>query len=146
MDTVAKMKRKLLLIFFMILVGGMLFVPMTSMVQAQGGVTTFSSLRVTNFYRAHPRATIVVTNNGTVLATGTNQPISSTAAVGTSGANIPVRPAGTLLILHNVGAQTITFTETGTLVSAGNIILGANDTATLLSNGTNWIQVGASNN
>lgn len=140
------MKRKIALLFLMFLTCAALFVPMTEMVQAQGGITTFSSLRVTNFYRAQPRTTIVVTNDGTVLPTGTYQPISSTAAVGTSGANITVRPAGTMLVLLNVGAQTITFTETGTLVSAGNIALGANDSATLLSNGTNWYQIGASNN
>lgn len=114
--------------------------------EAQGGVTGFANLRISNFYRAQQRTVIVVTDNATVNPTGTNQVISSTAAVGTSGANITVKPSGTILILRNVGSNTITFTETGTLVSAGNIALGANDSATLVSNGTNWYQIAASNN
>lgn len=114
--------------------------------QAQGGVTGFANLRITNFYRAQPRTTIVVTTNGSLNPTGTYQPISSTAAAATSGANITVKPAGTILTLVNVGAQTITFTETGTLISAGNVALGTMDAATFYSNGTNWYQVSASNN
>lgn len=90
--------------------------------------------------------TATITNNATLTPAGTFQPITAAAAVGTSGANITVGSTGTVLVLLNVGSNTITFTETGTLVSAGNIALGANDSATLISNGTNWYQVGASNN
>lgn len=121
-------------------------VSLGSDLQAQTGVTGFSNVRVSNFYRSTERATLVVVTNGTLNPTGTNQPISSTAAAALSGASITVKPDGSLLILRNVGAQSITFTETGTLRSAGNIVLGANDSATLLSDGTNWTQIGASNN
>lgn len=114
--------------------------------QAQGGVTGYANLRITNFYRAQPRAAIAVTNGGVVNATGTYQQLTSATAVGTSGANITVKPAGTLLVLVNVGANTITFTETGTLISAGNIALGQHDSATLISDGTNWRQIAGSNN
>lgn len=116
--------------------------------QAQGGVTGFANLRVANFYRAGLRSTVTVTGNGSLNPTGTYQPISATiaSAVALSGANITVKPAGTILILVNTGGQTITFTETGTLKSAGNIALGTLDSATLISNGTNWYQIGASNN
>lgn len=115
-------------------------------VNAQGGVTGYANLRITNFYRAQPRTAIAVTMNGWVTATGTYQQLTAAGAVSTSGAKIAVKPAGTILILVNSGSNTITFTETGTLVSAGNIALGANDSATLLSNGTNWYQIAASNN
>lgn len=114
--------------------------------QAQGDVTGFSSLRISNFYRAVPRAAITVTDNGTVNPTGSYQRLTAAGAVGTSGANITVKPAGTILILVNTGSNTITFTETGTLISAGNIALGAGDTATLLSDGTNYTQIAGSNN
>lgn len=115
--------------------------------QAQGGVTGFSNLRVSNFYRAQPRTAITVTFNSTVNATGTYQRLSAAfPAKSTSGANITVKPAGTLLILTNISTNTITFTETGTLVSAGNIALGQYDSATLLSDGTNWYQIATSNN
>lgn len=115
-------------------------------VNAQSGITDFTSVRASAFWMAAPKQTRVLTANGTLNALGTHQPISSTAAIGTSGANITVKAAGSILILRNVGAQTITFTETGTLISAGNIALGANDSATLLSDGTNWVQIAASNN
>jgi len=115
--------------------------------QAQSGITTFSSLRINNFYRAQPRTAIVVTMNGTVNSTGTNQLISAAfPAKATSGANITIKPAGTLLILTNVSTNTITFTETGTLISAGNLVLGQNDNVTLKSDGTNWTQIAAANN
>lgn len=113
---------------------------------AQGGVTGFSSLRVTNYYRAQPRTAIAVTQDATVNPTGTYQRLTAAGAVSTSGASITVKPAGTLLILVNTGSNSITFTETGTLISAGNIVLGAGDSATLLSDGTNYTQIGASNN
>lgn len=129
--------------------GGMLlqpdaFAPVP--VMAQGGVTGYANLRVTNFYRAQPRTAITLVSDATLNATGTLQQITSAGAVGTSGASITVKPAGTILILLNVGANTITFTETGTLKSAGNIALGALDSATLVSDGTNWYQIAASNN
>lgn len=114
--------------------------------QAQGGVTGYANLRISNFYRAQPRTAITVTANGTVNPTGTYTRLTAAAAVGTSGANITVKPAGTILFLVNVGSNTITFTETGTLKSAGNIALGATDTAILVSDGTNWTQLSGSNN
>lgn len=113
---------------------------------AQGGVTGFANIRITNFYRAQPRTAITMTQDATLNATGTYQRITAAGAVSTSGASITVKPAGTILILVNSGSNTITFTETGTLKSAGNIALGALDSATLLSDGTNWTQIAASNN
>lgn len=138
---------KLLLLSFIIaFVLAFPVINMGNALQAQGGVTGFANIRITNFYRAAPRTTMVLTSGSTVNASGTNQPISSTAAIFTSGALITVKPAGSLLILTNVGSQSITFTETGTLISAGNLVLGQHDSATLLSNGTNWRQIAASNN
>lgn len=112
-------------------------------VQAQGGVTGYANLRISNFYRAQPRAAITVGNGATVNATGTYQRLTAAGGV---GASLAIKPAGTLLVLVNVGSNTITFTETGTLISAGNIALGQNDSATLISDGTNWFQIAASNN
>lgn len=119
---------------------------------AQGGVTGFSNLRVTGFYRAVPRTAIVFTAAGTITnplyitPTGTYQRLTATTAVAVSGENIVVKPAGTILTLINVGSNTITLTETTHLKSAGNVALGAADAATFYSDGTNWYQVSASNN
>lgn len=116
-------------------------------IAAQTGVTAFGTVRVGAFYRAYPRTAITVTMNGWLTPTGTYQRIrNSTGAVATSGAKIAVKPAGTILILVNSGSNSITFTETGTLVSAGNIVLGANDSVQLISDGTNYTAIGASNN
>lgn len=114
--------------------------------EAQGGVTGFANLRITNFYRAAPRAAITVADNGTINSTGTYQKLTAAAAVGTSGDNLTIKPAGSVLILVNVGAQTITITETANMKSAGNIALGTLDSATLLSDGADWYQIAASNN
>lgn len=119
---------------------------------AQSGVTNVTTLvarrdiRAGAFIQASPVTSITLTMNGWLTPTGTFQPIRAAGAVSTSGARIAVQPAGTQLILLNVGSNTITFTETGTLISAGNIALQANDSATLISNGTNWYQIAASNN
>lgn len=127
-------------------------------ITAQSGVSNFTTIVASRdihaggdvlldgFLTLNPGAAISLTMNGFVTPTGTLQTLTSAGAVATSGARIAVQPAGSQLILLNVGAQTITFTETGTLVSAGNIALGAGDSATLISNGVNWYQVGASNN
>lgn len=117
-----------------------------SQVFGQGGVTGFSNLRITNFYRAVPRTAITVTDNSVIAVTGTYQQLTAAGAVGTSGDNLTIKPAGTILILVNSGAQTITITETANIKSAGNIALGTLDSATLVSNGTDWYQVAASNN
>lgn len=129
-----------------IVLASLLFIPISQEIQAQGGVTSFASLRATNFYRAHPRTAITVTNGGAIDATGTYQRLTAAAAVGTSGDAVVVEPAGTLLILVNSGAQTITITETANIKSAGNIVLGTLDSATLVSDGSDWYQIAGSNN
>lgn len=129
------------------LVAGAIFFSQPQPIAAQTGVVRFSTVSAGSFYRAVPRTAITVTMNGWLTPTGTYQRIqNSSGAVATSGAKIAVMPAGTILTLINVSANTLTFTETGTLISAGNIALGQNDAATLMSDGTSWYQVGGSNN
>lgn len=112
----------------------------------QSGITDFTNLRLNNFLLLRPRTAETITNGDTLNPTGSIQRVTAAGAVGMSGAEITVKQAGTVLTLVNVGSNTITFTETGTLISAGNIALGAGDSATLVSDGTNWYQVAASNN
>lgn len=128
-----------------LLVIAMLTLPIAD-IFGQGGVTVFSNLRITNFYRAQPRTALVVTNGGTINATGTLQRLTSAAAVGTAGTAITIKPSGTLLTLVNVGANTIVITETGVFTSAGNITLGPGDATTLYSNGAAWTQLSFNNN
>jgi len=73
------------------------------------------------------------------------QPISSTGgAIGTS--SVTIKSAGTILRLVNIGADAIVITDTGTLKLSGNITLGTSDSLLLMSDGTNWIQMGTSDN
>lgn len=133
-------------IFAWVAIAALLLVLAVPPLFAQGGVTGFANLRITNFYRSQPRTAITVTNNATINATGTYQRLTAASAVGTSGDNLTVKPAGTILILVNSGAQTITITETANIKSAGNIALGTLDSATLVSDGSDWYQVAGSNN
>ncbi len=87
---------------------------------------------------------VTVTNGSTITPTGTYQPIQSAGAVGTS--SIATGTAGTVLVLVNAVAQTITLTDTGTLMLSANLALGQYDSVTLISDGTNWIQLATSNN
>lgn len=93
-----------------------------------------------------PRTAISVTMNGTIDPTGSFQRLESAGAVSVSGDSVDVEPAGTILVLANVGGSTITITETASLISAGNVALGAGDTATFISDGDAWRQIAASNN
>lgn len=114
--------------------------------QAQTGVVRFNIVSVGRFLRLVPRTAISVTADGYITPTGSYQRLDSAGNVATSGANVAVMTAGTMLVLVNHGSNTITLTETGTLISAGNIALGPEDSAILLSDGTSWRQISGSNN
>jgi hypothetical protein len=139
------MKRYILISLISLLLIAGLSVPV-NVLFAQGGVTNFSSLRVSNFYRAQPRTALTVTMNGTINPTGTYTRLTAAGAVSVSGDDVTVEPAGTLLWLVNTGSNTITITETANIKSAGNIVLGTLDTAVLVSDGSDWYQVSGSNN
>lgn len=117
-----------------------------------GSVTVGDDLTITDDavfgsdITASPQATVTLTMNGSIVPTGSFMRVSSAGAVSISGANITAGTAGDVLVLLNVGSQTITISETTGLVSAGNIVLGTLDSATLIYQGASWYQVGASNN
>ena len=94
--------------------------------------------------RTSAAAAVTVTRGGTITPTGSYQPITATKASGTSG--IAILSAGTVVRFVNTSANTITLTDTGTLKLSGNAALGQFDTLTVLSDGTNWIEVGETNN
>lgn len=118
----------------------------TSGISTNNSVVAYGATSVGTFLSLQPGAVRVVTNGGTITPLASYQPISSTTAVGTS--DIAAAGAGTVLRLINVGTQTITLTDTGTLYLSGNIALGANDSLLLMSKGTGegWVQIGTSDN
>ncbi len=104
------------------------------------GVTTFTGLAVS------PAPVQVITQDATIRAIGSNQPISATAATSTSAIQTAGVPRGQVLFVTNVGAQTITITDTGATVLSGNAALGQHDVLELVFDGSNWLQVGKSDN
>jgi hypothetical protein len=115
-------------------------------VSAGTGLVSTGSTSVGTFLVVQQGTTQVLTADGTLTPVTSYQPISSTAAIGTS--SVGSAAAGTRLDIVNVGAQTITFTDTGTLRLSGNIALGASDTLSLVSAGTGqgWYQLATTNN
>jgi hypothetical protein len=94
-----------------------------------------------------PPTPIAVTSGGVITPAGIYQTLTSAGNVGTS--SVVTTTERKLLILHNVGANTITLTDTGALVLGGNAALGANDTLTLLSSGgttSKWVQLSKADN
>lgn len=104
-----------------------------------------AAFSVTGFLNGGLQTAITVDESSTISPTGTVQRISSSRAVGTSAISGRTTE-GRLLILVNVGSNTITLTDTGTLKLSGNIALGQYDSVSLVADGTNWIQLATANN
>lgn len=111
---------------------------------ATDDVTVGDDIVVGGLYQLTAATTITVSNDSTVTPTGSYQPLTSAANVGT--ATIAVQGAGTVVHLVNTTNTTITFTDTGTLKLSGNAALGQFDSLTLISDGTNWVEISEANN
>jgi len=107
-------------------------------------VTVGDDIVIGGLERLTAATAISVTTDGTVTPTGSYQPLESAGTVATS--DITVLTAGTIVHLVNTTNTSITFTDTATLKLSGNAALGQYDTLTILSDGTNWIEVGQVNN
>lgn len=105
-----------------------------------------STISIDTFLNTTPQTALTLVMNGDLTPTGTFQPVTAAGAVSVSGADIAAGTEGDLLVLLNIGSNTITLSETTGLVSAGDIALGTLDSATLVYRGTSWYQIGASNN
>ena len=94
--------------------------------------------------------TIAAGNTIAADACGSIKQITASGGVTTDTTNTFTAPAagnsGCCMDVINVGAQTITLDENANFVSAGDVALGAGDTARVCSNGTTWYQISGSNN
>lgn len=104
-----------------------------------GGSTLNGDVFLDDDLTFEEQTVIEVSDDSTITPLGVYTPISSTAATGTS--DIAAGDEGQLLILYNVGAQTITLTDTGDLLLSGNAALGADDNITLLFDGADWVEL-----
>ena len=113
-------------------------------VAAGGNLSVVGTTTAASWLAFGTQPTAVLAMNGTLTPTGSYQPISATASVGISVVVVP--PAGTFVRIVNVGAQTVTLTDTGTLKLAGNAVLSTTDSLTMISDGGNLIEIARSDN
>lgn len=107
-------------------------------------LTVSDDATVADLYVAQQTAQTII-YQGTITPTGTYHQITAAAARGTSSV-AGVSTAGRVVTLVNVGSNTITLTDTGTLKLSGNAALGQYDSLVLISDGTNWIQLSKTDN
>ena len=89
---------------------------------------------------------ITVTAGSTIATAGyTVVPIAASGTVGTSAVT-GCTTAGKVTILRNTTNQTITITDTSTIMLGGNAALGQYDTLTMLGDGTNCLQISKADN
>lgn len=114
-----------------------------------GASITTTGIDTAGTFRIDVAATpVAVTPGGTVTPLGSYQPITA-AASGTGTSTIAGCASGTAgerVTFVNTSANTITFTDTGTLKLSGNAALGQYDDLILICDGTNWIQTGKTDN
>lgn len=103
------------------------------------GAATFASNMIIS-----PGAVITVTQDLTITPTSSYQPLASAGTVGTAA--IAAGTAGQVVRLVNSTNTSIVLTDTGTLKLSGNLTLGQYDSVSLISDGTNWVQLATSNN
>jgi len=109
-----------------------------------GNLSTGGNLQAAGFIRPAANTAISVTNGATITPTGTFHALTAAGNVGFGA--IAAGSPGDLLILVNEANVTITISDTGTLKLSGNLALGQFDSVTLLSTGTDWVQLATSNN
>lgn len=97
-----------------------------------------------------PSTTLTITAGGIITPTGTYQPISSSTAVTTSTTTAVADGAatGSFLVFRNANASNaIIIDGAGANVECGgNVTLGANDTLSLIWNGSDWVCIALRDN
>ena len=91
-----------------------------------------------------PMAVLTITQDATITPTTGYVQLASAGNLGT--ASVATGTAGQVVRMVNTANTTITLTDTGTLKLSGNLALGQYDSVTLISDGTNWVQLATSNN
>jgi hypothetical protein len=121
---------------------------LTGAVSAPGGmtgdVTGALTLATDDFVTLTPGTSITVTNGAAFTPTATYQPVVAAGEVTptiTAGAT-----AGRLVVLTNTGTNVINLADSGTLMLSAAAALGQYDSLTIVSDGTNWIEISRSDN
>jgi hypothetical protein len=114
-----------------------------SLTTAAGVTLSDGDIVVADDVRVTAQTAITVTNAAAFTATGTYQGIQ---AAGEVTPTITAGTVGDLLVLINVGAETINIADTGTQKLSAAWAGGADDVLVLWSDGTNWIEISRSAN
>lgn len=89
-------------------------------------------------------AAVAVTDDSTITPAGSVIVLSAAGNAGTG--SIAAGVSGQVLIIIGPAANTVTISDTGTLKLGGDRALSANDTLSLINDGTNWNEIGFVNN
>jgi len=110
-------------------------------------VTVSAAGTVGTFLNVSGVTAISCTDGGVITMTGTYQPLEAagnvTPTLSTTATGLS---AGSLLCLVNTANVTITIADSGTAMLSGNLALGQYDSAWLIFDGTNWIEISEANN
>lgn len=112
-------------------------------VVATGDITASDDLTVGGDQISSKQDAITVTDGAAFAPTGKFQPITAAGAVTPT---ITVKAAGFDLVLFNSGTNAILIVDTGTTKLSSSYTMGQYDSLHLVSDGTNWIEIGRSNN
>jgi cytoskeletal protein CcmA (bactofilin family) len=113
-------------------------------ITSTGNVTATAMVQVGTWGLYQRQTPIAVINMTYITPTGTYQPLSLAANCGTS--NLAAMPAGYLLMLVNESNFTVSITDTATIMLSASWSGSQYDTLTLLSDGTNWLELARSVN
>jgi hypothetical protein len=105
-----------------------------------GTLSTTGPLTVGTFANLTQAGVITVTNGSTIALTKGLQPLAAAGSVATATFT-GCQAAGRVSVLVNTVNQTITLTDTSTLMLAGNFGMTQYDTLTLIGDGTNCIEL-----
>jgi hypothetical protein len=111
-------------------------------VTASDDVTVGDDLTVAGDAIYTPPARVSLGATQTLVLATANVPISSTASAGV----LPTCAAGKIYYVHNVGAQSIIITDSGTSKINGTYTMGNSDSITLLGVGSNCVELARANN
>ena len=113
---------------------------------ATDDLTVGDDARVGGFIGATPQSTVTVVYQGVITPTGSLVYITAAAARGTRLVLTTTATTGDVIRVVNVGAQTITLTDTAPLVLTANFAMGNKDTLTLYYDGDEWVELARANN
>lgn len=109
-----------------------------------GAMSSGGNLSTALFLNAANQGNLTITEGGAFTPTGTFQGITASGSVSTGQIVVPA--SGVIFTLINFGSNTVTLTETASLVTSGNLALGQYDNATFISDGTRVILLSTTNN